>query len=80
MSREEIANQIHSMATEAGIVVLIWTPSDVIEVARKDRGIAISEEDALEVLTLSESEIHERLWHQAKPIFEDELSTARKGN
>jgi hypothetical protein len=31
MSREEIANQIHSMATEAGIVVLIWTPSDVKE-------------------------------------------------
>ena len=85
MSREEIANQIHSMATEAGIVVLIWTRSDVIEVARRD-GIEISAEDALEVLTLSESEIHERLWHQAKPIFEVELQTmfpevvARKGN
>jgi hypothetical protein len=54
--------------------VLIWTPSDVSEVARKG-GLEISAEDALEVLTLSESEIHERLWHRAKPIFEDELST-----
>ncbi|NBV83100.1 hypothetical protein EBR57_03140 [bacterium] len=70
---DEISNWMYSMGSSNGIVVLIWTPSDVIKIIRKNTGVEINEETARNILMSCESEIHERLWHQAELIFEEEM-------
>ena len=75
-----LANRMHSTASRAGIVMLSWLPSDVIEAVRKNRGVDISEETARKILLMSESEISERLWHQAYSIFTEELLESGKEN